>query len=102
MTSPDALLIYKCLKDAFMSFAEAYTTAKGVDEISDVELRAAGVGFKEICDQTVEENIKRYQAGKRDGSVRPATNVERVTLTPHKPTITPTGRNVRPDNAKKR
>lgn len=94
--------MYFALQKALLVFTEEYTSAKGVEEISDVELKAAGVGFKQLIDYTIEENVKRYQSGKRDGSIRPATSVERVTLRPHNPTITPTGRNVRPDNAKKR
>ena len=86
------------LQKALMTFVEEYQKLTGSDELSDKELLGAGVGFKQLCELTVEENSNRLKQGPvKDGSLRPAppqAPVQRVTLTPHKPvTITPTGNN---------
>jgi hypothetical protein len=94
--------MFFALQKAMMTFVEEYTRATGVDEISDKELLAAGVGFKQIVDLTIEENTKNQSKMVKEGSLRLATSKEYVNITPQRPTITPTGANYqRPGNARR-
>jgi hypothetical protein len=87
----DAQLMFEALQVAFGKFVEEYARKTGRDEISDVELRAAGKGFRDIADAVVADNNSKFMSGDRDG-LRPATErtvtlrpaPTRVTLTPAK------------------
>ena len=78
------------LQTALRTFVEEYTRATGLDEISDKELLAAGVGFKTLVDMTIEENTRNMTKLVKEGTLRQPTK-EYVNITPQRPTITPTG-----------
>lgn len=90
MPSPESQNMYAALKAAFDRFLEEYLKLKGSDEISDVELEAAGNGFKAIADNVVATNNARIASGDTDGIRQADRRValhpvrERVTLTPSK------------------
>lgn len=88
MPTVDSRLMYFTLQKALTFFVEEYTRQKGVDEVTDREILAAGEGFNQLCQMTVVENVER---GKRDGSIRPVEKVQRVNITPVRETIVPTG-----------
>jgi hypothetical protein len=90
--SQDAQNMFTALKSAFDKFLQEYTAMKGTDEISDLELKAAGQGFKDIANEVVATNNKRIEAGNTEG-VR-LVHKDRITLVPaaQRVTLTPAER----------
>jgi predicted transglutaminase-like cysteine proteinase len=72
MPSQDARNMYAALQQAFRAFLEEYTRLKGTDEVSDVELKAAGNGFRDIANGVIDEQNKKLAGGNTEGHAHPA------------------------------
>lgn len=84
----DAAFMFEALQAAMGTFLTEYTKKKGTEEISDVELQAAGRGFKHMVDEVIRENNERLENGNVQ-DLRPVTD-KKIILhpTPRRVTLT--------------